>query len=94
MARLTPARTTAEWMRVLNAARVPAMPVRAPADILDDPHLRQAGFFQRYEHPTEGACIAMKPPIRFGARPDPVLRPAPRLGEHTDEIRQAFGSAC
>jgi crotonobetainyl-CoA:carnitine CoA-transferase CaiB-like acyl-CoA transferase len=94
MARLTPARTTAEWMRVLNAARVPAMPVRDPADILDDPHLRASGFFQHYDHPSEGACIAMKPPIRFGARPDPTLRPAPLLGEHTEELRQTYRPAC
>jgi crotonobetainyl-CoA:carnitine CoA-transferase CaiB-like acyl-CoA transferase len=94
MARLTPARTTAEWMRVLNEARVPAMPVRAPADILADPHLQQTGFFEPYEHPTEGACIAMRPPIRYGARPSPALRPAPLLGEHTGEMREAYGVSC
>jgi len=94
MARLTPARTTAEWMRVLTEARVPAMPVRDPAAILDDPHLRETGFFQHYDHPSEGHCIAMRPPIHYGALPDPELRPAPRLGEHTDEIRTAYGTPC
>jgi crotonobetainyl-CoA:carnitine CoA-transferase CaiB-like acyl-CoA transferase len=94
MARLTPARSTAEWMRVLNQARVPAMPVRAPADILDDPHLQQSGFFQPYRHPTEGDCIAMRPPIRYGARPQAPLRPAPGLGEHTTELRESYGVSC
>jgi crotonobetainyl-CoA:carnitine CoA-transferase CaiB-like acyl-CoA transferase len=95
IARLTPARTTAEWLRLLTQARVPAMPVRAPADILDDPHLQKTGFFQRYEHPTEGPCIAMRPPIRFSARPDAPMRPAALLGEHTEAVREAHRvSAC
>jgi crotonobetainyl-CoA:carnitine CoA-transferase CaiB-like acyl-CoA transferase len=94
MARLTPARTTAEWMTMLTEARIPAMPVRAPAEILDDPHLRATGFFQAYDHPSEGACIAMRPPIRYSARPDPALRPAPQIGEHTDAIRKEFAAKC
>jgi crotonobetainyl-CoA:carnitine CoA-transferase CaiB-like acyl-CoA transferase len=94
MARLTPARTTAEWMQVLNEARVPAMPVRAPSGILDDPHLQQTGFFDRYEHPSEGACVGMTPPVRFGARPGVALRPAARLGEHTEEVREEYRLSC
>ena len=94
IARLTPARTTGEWIKLLTEARVPAMPVCHPADILDDPHLREVGFFQRYDHPSEGACVAMRPPIRYSANPEPALRPAPRLGEHTDEIRKAYAAPC
>jgi crotonobetainyl-CoA:carnitine CoA-transferase CaiB-like acyl-CoA transferase len=94
IARLTPARTTAEWTKLLTEARVPAMPVRAPADILDDPHLKQTGFFQSYDHPSEGPCIAMRPPVRYSARPNPSLRPAPQIGEHTDEIKQEFAAKC
>ena len=92
IARLTPARSTAEWVRVFNEARVPAMAVRAPADILDDPHLRASGFFTRYDHPSEGAAIAMRPPVRFGARPEAPLRAAPLLGEHTESVRQEYGA--
>ena len=92
IAQLTPARSTAEWMALLNDARVPAMPVRPPADILDDPHLRATGFFARYEHPSEGPAIAMRPPVGFSARPEAPLRPAPLLGEHTDALRREYGA--
>ena len=92
MAQVTPARTAAEWMALLNAARVPAMPARAPAEILDDPHLRASGFFVRYDHPSEGTAVAMRPPVRYGARPDTPLRPAPLLGEHTDAVRREHGA--
>jgi crotonobetainyl-CoA:carnitine CoA-transferase CaiB-like acyl-CoA transferase len=92
IARLTPARTTAEWLELLTASRVPAMAVRAPADILDDPHLQATGFFVRYDHPSEGPAIAMRPPVRFGARPEAPLRPAPLLGEHNDALRAEYGA--
>jgi crotonobetainyl-CoA:carnitine CoA-transferase CaiB-like acyl-CoA transferase len=94
IARLTPARTTAEWIKLLTEARVPAMPVCDPANILDDPHLREVRFFQHYDHPTEGSCIAMRPPVRYSAQPEPALRPAPRIGEHTGEIRKAYAASC
>jgi crotonobetainyl-CoA:carnitine CoA-transferase CaiB-like acyl-CoA transferase len=87
MAELTPARSTAEWVTLLNAARVPAMAVRDMADILEDPHLKQTGFFQHQRHPTEGDIISMRPPVRFGARPAREIRPAPLLGEHTEALR-------
>jgi crotonobetainyl-CoA:carnitine CoA-transferase CaiB-like acyl-CoA transferase len=93
MADLTPARDTNDWVRLLNAARVPAMAVRDLADIMADPHLRQTGFFRREQHPTEGACFAMRPPVRFSARPGAPLRPAPLLGEHTQALRAEAGLA-
>ena len=87
IARLTPFKTTAEWMDILIKNNLPAMPVRDLADIFDDPHLIATGFFKEREHPTEGNYRQMTPPIRFGADPDRVLGMAPSLGEHSDDIR-------
>jgi crotonobetainyl-CoA:carnitine CoA-transferase CaiB-like acyl-CoA transferase len=91
MAQLTPARSTHEWVELLNAARVPAMAVRDLADIMHDPHLQATDFFQSQRHPSEGAYFAMRPPVRFSARPDPEIRPAPLLGEHTEALRDEAG---
>ena len=77
-----PARTTAAWMAAFEAAEIPAMAVRDLSDILDDPHLKAIDFFQRREHPTEGAYFDMRAPVRFGAAPDIEAGPAPTLGEH------------
>jgi crotonobetainyl-CoA:carnitine CoA-transferase CaiB-like acyl-CoA transferase len=90
MARLTPARTTAEWTRLLNEAQVPAMPVRDLADIMQDAHLQATDFFHKRMHPTEGAYHAMRPPVRFSAAPDIEPRHAPLLGEHTEELRAEY----
>jgi len=90
IARHTPSRTTEEWVRLMGAAQIPAMPVRDMADIMADPHLRAIDFFRRTQHPTEGDYFATRPPVRFGAAPDMMARPAPLLGEHTEELRAAL----
>lgn len=87
VAQIALSRTTQEWLDLMEAADIPAMPVRQLSDLPADPHLAATGFFQQIEHPSEGTIWTTKPPIRFSetpARND--HRPAPRLGEHTGEI--------
>jgi crotonobetainyl-CoA:carnitine CoA-transferase CaiB-like acyl-CoA transferase len=91
IATLTVAKTTAEWIEILTAAEFPAMPARDLADIFDDPHLAQTGFFKPREHPSEGRYWEMQPPIRFGADPNRVLGIAPDLGADGDAIRDEIG---
>lgn len=88
---LTLAKTTAEWMPLLTAARVPAMPVRALADMVTDPHLLATGFFKFREHPTEGQYREMQPPVRFGAAPAFEPRPAPLIDQDGSGIRAELG---
>jgi formyl-CoA transferase len=80
-------RTTEEWLTLTEEADIPAMPVRNLAELPGDPHLAATGFFQRIEHPSEGPIWTTRPPVRFSATPARHdHRPAPRLGEHTEEI--------
>lgn len=88
---LTPRRRTQDWMAILGEADIPAMPVRDIADILEDPHLVQTGFFRHRLHPSEGAYREMQPPVRFSARSDGAIRPPARLGEHTADILAEIG---
>ncbi len=88
VAALTPARTTSEWLALLHAAELPAMPVRDIGDIREDPHFKATDFFTRREHPTEGPYFDVKPPIRFSAAASQPASPPPLIGEHTNEIRR------
>lgn len=84
-------RTTAEWRRLLDEIEIPNGPMQSLPDLLNDPYLRQTGFFQRYEHPSEGPALATSVPTHFSRTPGGLRRPPPRLGEHNAEVLGALG---
>jgi crotonobetainyl-CoA:carnitine CoA-transferase CaiB-like acyl-CoA transferase len=92
IARLTPAKTSAEWEEIFVASQIPAMPVRNLDDILSDPHLVATDFFRHQTHPTEGDYIQMRAPVRFSAAPERNHRPAPLIGQDTDAIKASLKS--
>lgn len=92
VADLMPAHTTARWLELLAQADIPHVAVKSLDELLDDPHLREVGFWKRYEHPTEGQLRTTDVPLQFSASPgDPLRRPPPRLGEQTREILAEAG---
>ena len=84
-------RTSGEWIDLLDAADVPVMAMHTFETVLHDPHLSDAGFFNRAEHPSEGTILAMANPVEMSATPVEITRFAPRLGEHTIEVLQELG---
>ena len=56
-----------------------------------DPHLEQVGFWQHYDHPTEGELRTMKFPVNFEKSPVSVRRHTPHLGEQTREVLAELG---
>jgi crotonobetainyl-CoA:carnitine CoA-transferase CaiB-like acyl-CoA transferase len=83
--------TTDEWLDKLNAADIPATPLHTLASIFDDPHLKATGFFEDYDHPTEGNLLMTRGPKNWSKTPPEVRRPAPRLGENTVEVLTEIG---
>jgi crotonobetainyl-CoA:carnitine CoA-transferase CaiB-like acyl-CoA transferase len=86
VAALTPKQTTAAWLTMFHRASIPAIPVRDIAEIRADPHLEATGFFQRREHPSEGAYFDMKAPVKFSADRPRMPAHAPTIGQHTNII--------
>ena len=84
-------RTTAEWRRILDAADVPNGTMNGIEQILEDPHLADIDFFERFEHPTEGRTVVMRPAPQFSESPAGLRRGAPRAGEHTREVLAEAG---
>lgn len=91
LAKLTPQRTTAEWMALCEELDVPATPLYSLEELPEHPHLKAVGLFQRMDHPTEGAIQYVAPPTRFSDTPASVRRGAPSIGQHTDEILREAG---
>jgi crotonobetainyl-CoA:carnitine CoA-transferase CaiB-like acyl-CoA transferase len=79
-------RTRAELVQVLQAAGVPCAPVKNIREVDTDEHLIQRGMIQYVEHPARGRVPVAGCPLRLGDSPVGALRPAPMLGQSTDEI--------
>jgi len=81
-----------EVMRILQAAGVAAFPTMTSKDLIEDPHLNERGFFVRLQHPEVGVRTHSGIPWQLANAPNGVRRPAPLLGQHTDEImRELLG---
>jgi len=70
-----------ELARDLQSHGVPAAPVLAPSDLLKDPSLEGAGFFQYVDHPTAGRHPYPSFPARIDGAHPPITRVGPMLGE-------------
>jgi crotonobetainyl-CoA:carnitine CoA-transferase CaiB-like acyl-CoA transferase len=71
----------------LVARGVPAAPVLPPARLDRNPHLRARGFFETVDHPVVGTHAHPALPLRLASGCSRwYTRPAPTLGEHTEEV--------
>ena len=92
MAAWTAARTTAEALAALDAARIPAGPLHAPQQVLEDAHIRAAGLLQDTDYPGLPRRAPLAPiPVDLSETPGQFRHRAPTLGEHTDEILAELG---
>jgi crotonobetainyl-CoA:carnitine CoA-transferase CaiB-like acyl-CoA transferase len=84
-------RTTQEWRQLLEPLGIPVLPAHTFESLMDDPHLQDIGFFQQFEHPTEGVLRTMSVPSEWPQTPLPPLRPPPLLGEHSVQLLAEAG---
>lgn len=80
------AKTSAEWLTLLEEADIPVMPMNTPEDLFDCPHLNAVGMFPTVEHPTEGTIRHIKVPVHFSKTPGGYYRHAENLGESTEAV--------
>src|ERR1043166_1445790 len=85
------ARTTAEWLALLQSVDIPAGPMNSLDSLMDDAHLAAVDFFQTVEHPTEGSINTMRTPITWSKTQPQPDRPPPNLGEHGSEVLRENG---
>jgi crotonobetainyl-CoA:carnitine CoA-transferase CaiB-like acyl-CoA transferase len=79
-----------EWPRgaaeALQAAGVPASAVLAAHDLFPDPHLQDCGFWAYQHRAYIGDHFTPQPPYRYDGERPAVVRAAPTLGQHTEEV--------
>ena len=81
-------RTVAEWLDALRAAEVPAAPVNKVDGAFAEPPVAERGMIVEFDHAEVGKVRLPGSPIKMSSLPEPISRPAPRLGEHTDAVLQ------
>ncbi|HEY0035408.1 MAG TPA: CoA transferase, partial [Longimicrobium sp.] len=76
----------AEWLGRMEAAGVPCAPVQTVGEALRDPVLLERAGLWRMEGAGYGSVDTVASPLRLERTPSGLHRPAPALGEHTDEV--------
>jgi formyl-CoA transferase len=83
--------TRAHWLRLLDEAGVPSGPINSYAEALADPHVLARQMVVDLVHPGAGPIKALGVPMKLSDTPGAVDRPAPLLGQHTDDILAELG---
>ncbi len=85
------ARTSAEWIEILNRAGVPCGPIYAMDEVFADPqvaHLQVAGSVT---HPRLGAMRLVSQAAKLSRTPAALASAAPERGAHTGEVLAELG---
>jgi benzylsuccinate CoA-transferase BbsF subunit len=88
-------RLVADWTRNqcrseittrLQEAGIAAGPSCTVTDLLNDPHLKERGFFCEVDHPEMGRAPLPRPPWNVDGKACGIYKSAPLLGEHNDYV--------
>ena len=93
LASALPGRTTAEWLAVFERLDIPSQPVRSPADLLQDPHLEDVGFFTPNFSGETAVKRSLKLALTVGEVETEPDRPPPALGADTAAVLGEAGAA-
>ncbi len=78
-----------EAMRLLGDAGIPAGAVRDTLELQNDPDFERRGIMQVVQHPKNGPFRMPAWPVRHNGAAPPVA-PAPLLGQHSDDVLEAW----
>jgi crotonobetainyl-CoA:carnitine CoA-transferase CaiB-like acyl-CoA transferase len=92
LAALLKTRSKAQWLSVLEAAKVPCGAINNLAEVFADPQVQAREMVQAAPHPLTDDLRLVASPIKMSATPPTLRRPPPLLGEHTEEVMREM--AC
>ena len=79
------------WLGRFEAEDVPCAPVLDRQSLVEHPQIIENGLVVESHHPVGGPMRQARPAARFDGERTPIRRPAPSLGEHSDEILAEAG---
>jgi crotonobetainyl-CoA:carnitine CoA-transferase CaiB-like acyl-CoA transferase len=84
-------KTTGEWLQLLASADIWSGVVNTYDSLEEHPQVNAMGAFAAMDHARAGTIKVLRTPLRLSDSPWETPRPAPMLGEHTDEILKEIG---
>lgn len=93
MSEVLRARSSAEWLAVLDRHDVPCAPVLSRPEILENEQIRANRLITEYEHPGLGRIRQPRPGARFSRNAVRSRPLAPGLGEHSIQVLEEQGIA-
>ena len=85
------ARTSEEWIGILNEAGVPCGPILNVKEVFEDEQIRHLGLAVKIRHPRLGEQEVQNVPVTLSRTPGKVVSASPDLGQHTDEVLRELG---
>ena len=79
------------WLPRLDANSIPNAPINTIREVFDNPQIKHMGIPRQITHPRMGTSNLVGSPINMSDTPPRFVRPAPLLGEQTDEILERLG---
>lgn len=79
-------RSKTDWLKALEAAKVPCGAINNLAEVFADPHVRARDMVTTWDHPTGGSMELVSSPIKLSSTPVRRDLPPPLLGQHTDDV--------
>jgi len=84
-------KTRDEWLRILEAHDVPAVPLYNIAEVLDDPQVKHLALTETIDHPKAGALKFVGAPVRYANLAKAKSAPPPLVGEQSGKILRELG---
>ncbi|HET6614479.1 MAG TPA: CoA transferase, partial [Dehalococcoidia bacterium] len=85
------AKTTREWIDVLEAHDMICAPVQDYEQLVADPQALANDYLLDVDHPSNGRTQVVGFPWKFSETPASVAPAAPELGQHTEDILLSLG---
>ena len=85
--------TTAECVERLDRADILCAPVLTLDEALQQPQVEANGILVSFEHPVHGTVRTTGNPLHFSGAEQIALRPAPTLGQHSEDVLRELGVA-
>ena len=79
-------RALAEWRERLDKEGIVWALLQNSLDVISDPQAHANNFFTTFEHPSHGPVELIACPVKLSDTPAQIRRPAPEMGQHTEEV--------